>query len=97
MKKENWSNDPWQCPFCSYLASPLVRLVNHFRERDQNGDNTHSYRYIRTRFRIEPIKRLNIKVYNYSGQSALQGYDESRDPNNSQLKYTPFETKRRKH
>lgn len=96
MNKEKWPQDAWQCPFCEYHASSLEGLINHFRQKNQDIGN-HSYKYIRARFRIEPIKRLKIKRDNYSGVSELLGYDASKDPNNYRMKPTAFETNRRKH
>lgn len=85
MKKEDWPKDAWQCPFCDYHASSL------------EGGGNHSYKYIRARFRIEPVKRVKIKPSVYTGKSELVGYDASKDPNNYRMKPTAFETNRRKH
>lgn len=97
MKQKDWPTDAWQCPFCDYHASSLEGLINHFRQKNQNGGGNHSYRYIRARFRIEPVKRMKIKPLLYSGEIELVGYDASKDPNNYRMKPTAFETNRRKH
>lgn len=96
MKKDKWPKDSWQCPFCSYHASSLESLVKHFRDVNQQGGN-HSYKYLRARFRIEPVKRLNIKVQNYTGDNEISSYDASKDPINYRMKPVPFESNRRKH
>lgn len=97
MKQRDWPKDSWQCPFCDYKANSLEDLVKHFRVKNRNGGINHPYKYIRARFRIEPIKRYNIKFSSYLETMALIGYDASKDPNNYQVKYSSFETNRRKH
>lgn len=96
MKKDKWPKDSWQCPFCTYHASSLEDLVKHFRNVNEKGGN-HAYKYLRARFRIEPIKRLKIRGQNYTGKGEMVGYNPSKDPNNYKMKFVSFETNRRKH
>lgn len=97
MKKKDWPLDAWQCPFCTFHASSIEAMVNHFRDKNLGSKSDHDYNYIRARFKIEPIKRYDITPFAYSGEHELTGYDSTKDPYKKKMKISAFETNRRKH
>lgn len=86
LKREMWPSDPYECPYCSYKASSMEALIDHFDKLK------HPKKYIHQRFRIDLSKR-KVKLHNMASSSNISTYKST----SVKACCVNFEANKRKH